>query len=276
MPGRLAFERASRSGSIASHPVDRDLPVTVGSDGTTTLMLFDVSRIIDAFGYAIYATLAVLAVWGVYNSILLYRGLAKKSLRDPEPLIAQVRELYSSQKYDAAVAVCQSPTYWHTALAQLMAVAIENRMKSLSKIKQLLVLEFHNEVIAGMENRLASLSTIVRMGPLLGLLGTVASMIAAFARIGGAEKVDPQQLASDISLALWATGGGLLIANPMMLIGNDMHARLRRLRDRTERQLQDFLEILEEGEPHLVRGQATAHPAAPAPAEYGAKPARPR
>jgi biopolymer transport protein ExbB len=36
-----------------------------------------------------------------------------------------------------------------------------------------------------------------------------------------------------------------LIANPMMLIGNDVHARLRRLRDRTERQLQDVLEILE-------------------------------
>jgi biopolymer transport protein ExbB len=30
-----------------------------------------------------------------------------------------------------------------------------------------------------------------------------------------------------------------------MLIGNDVHARLRRLRDRTERQLQDVLEILE-------------------------------
>ena len=31
----------------------------------------------------------------------------------------------------------------------------------------------------------------------------------------------------------------------MMIAGNDIHARLRRLRDRTERQLQDFLEILE-------------------------------
>jgi len=231
-------------------------------------MLFDVSRIIDAFGYAIYATLAVLAVWGVYNAILLYRGLAKKSLRDPGALISQVRDLYSAQKYDAAIAVCQSPTYWRTALAQLISVALENRSKSMAKVKQLLVLEFHNEVIAGMENRLASLSTIVRMGPLLGLLGTVASMIAAFARIGGSEKVNPQQLAQDISLALWATGAGLLIANPMMLIGNDMHARLRRLRDRTERQLQDFLEILE---PAPTNPSATAP--APAPAASPAPPA---
>ena len=55
--------------------------------------------------------------------------------------------------------------------------------------------EFHSEVIAGMENRLGSVSTIVRMGPLLGLLGTVASMIGAFGRIGGSEKVNPQALA---------------------------------------------------------------------------------
>ena len=125
-------------------------------------------------------------------------------------------------------------------------------------MKQLLVTEFHSEVIAGMENRLASLSTIVRMGPLLGLLGTVASMIAAFSRIGSVEQVNPRQLASDISLALWATGAGLLIANPMMLIGNDVHARLRRLRDRTERQLQEVLEILEQledpGHAQIPRG----------------------
>ena len=131
-----------------------------------------------------------------------------------------------------------------------MAVALKNRDKGLAKIKQIIVMEFHTEVIAALENRLASVSTIVRMGPLLGLLGTVASMIGAFGRIGSSEKVDPNALAADISLALWATGAGLLIATPMMIVGNDIHAKLRRLRDRTERQLQDFLEILEEIEGH--------------------------
>jgi biopolymer transport protein ExbB len=210
----------------------------------------DITKIIDAFGYAIYAALALLAVWGVYNAILLYRSLAKKAISDPGPLLQQVQDLCQTGKFDAAAAVCQGPPYWHTALAQLMAVALKNRDKGLAKIKQLLVMEFHTEVIAGMENRLASISTIVRMGPLLGLLGTVASMIGAFGRIGGSEKVNPNALASDISLALWATGSGLLIATPMMIVGNDIHAKLRRLRDRTERHLQDFLEIFERVENH--------------------------
>ncbi len=206
-----------------------------------------ITQIIDASGYIIYAALAVLAVWGVYNAILLYRAIGKKSLGDDAgPLIRQVADSCKAGRVDAALAVCQGPPYWHTALAQLMAVALANRSKGLAKIKQLLVMEFHTEVIAALDNRLATISTIVRMGPLLGLLGTVASMIGAFGRIGGAEKVAPNVLANDISLALWATGSGLLIATPMMIVGNDIHARLRSLRDRTERQLQDFLEVLED------------------------------
>ena len=216
-------------------------------------MKFKITEIIDTFGYVIYAALALLAVWGVYNAILLYRNLAKKSLADAGPLIERTRALVKAGKFEPAVAACQEPAWWHSALAQLMAVALKNRDKGLAKVKQIIVMEFHTEVIAGMENRLASISTIVRMGPLLGLLGTVASMIGAFGRIGGSEKVNPNALAADISLALWATGSGLLIATPMMILGNDIHAKLRRLRDRTERQLQEFLDVLEEVEPDAPR-----------------------
>jgi len=216
-----------------------------------------ITQIIDASGYAIYATLAVLAVWGVYNAILLYRNLAKKALADPAPLLDRVREAVKAGRFDAALAACQDPAYWHAALAQLVAVALQNRDKGLAKVKQIIVMEFHTEIIAGMENRLASVSTIVRLGPLLGLLGTVASMIGAFGRIGGSQKVNPNALAADISLALWATGSGLLIATPMMILGNDIHAKLRRLRDRTERQLQEFIDVLEQAEPPAHRpGQA--------------------
>ena len=224
---------------------------------------FDIPSIIEKFGDLIYGMLVALAIWGIYNAIILFRSLAKKRL-DPvqaESLIRQVKDLcLSSQKpnIEAALAVCQNPPYWHSALAQLMAVALKYRDDGLGKVKQTLVMEFHTEVISAMENRLASISTIVRMGPLLGLLGTVASMIAAFGRIGGSERVNPSALASDISLALWATAGGLLIATILMLVANDIHGRLRRLRDRTERQLHDFLEVLEELEVRSGRARSSS------------------
>ncbi len=222
--------------------------------------MMKINQIIDYFGYAIYAALGLLAVWGVYNAILLYRAIRRKAIgKDSGELIRQVADLCKTGKFDAATAICQGPPFWHTALAQLMAVALTNRSKGLAKVKQILVMEFHTEVIAALENRLATISTIVRMGPLLGLLGTVASMIGAFGRIGGAEKVAPSVLANDISLALWATGSGLLIATPLMIVGNDIHAKLRHLRDMTERQLQDFMEILEDIESHGKPANAAAH-----------------
>ena len=85
-----------------------------------------------------------------------------------------------------------------------MAVALTNRAKGLAKVKQVLVMEFHTEVIAAMENRLATISTIVRMGPLLGLLGTVASMIGAFGRIGGAGEGRPRR--SWPTTSAWPSG----------------------------------------------------------------------
>ena len=208
---------------------------------------FDVTKVIDNFGYVIYGALALLSVWGVYNAVILYRNLAKKGVKNEEAanLIGQVRDLTLKGNFQGAIELCTGPHYWHSALAQLIAVALQVRDKGLAKVKQVLVMEFHTEVIATMENRIASISTIVRMGPLLGLLGTVASMIGAFGRIGGGDKVDTKVLAGDISLALWATGSGLLIATPMMIAGNDIHAKLRHLRDMTERQLGDFIEILE-------------------------------
>ncbi len=52
-------------------------------------------------------------------------------------------------------------------------------------------------------------------GPLLGLpSGTVAGHDWSLGRIGGSEKVNLTALASDISLALWATGAGLLDRHP--------------------------------------------------------------
>lgn len=221
----------------------------------------DIPHIIDQCGYIVYAALALLAVWGTYNSILLYRTLRKKRLGGEQAadLIKRVRDVLARNgKTEEAISACQNPPYWHTALAQLMAVALGNRHKGIAKVKQVLVMEFHTEVIAAMENRLASISTIVRMGPLLGLLGTVASMIGAFGRIGSAEKVNPNDLAADISLALWATGAGLLIATPMMIVGNDIHARLRKLRDVTERQLGDFMEVLEHYENPASRNAAAS------------------
>jgi biopolymer transport protein ExbB len=68
-----------------------------------------------------------------------------------------------------------------------------------------------------MESHLRGLEMASSIGPLLGLLGTVIGMIAAFAKLAeSGARVDPSQLAGGIWEALITTVGGLCVAVPAM------------------------------------------------------------
>jgi biopolymer transport protein ExbB len=70
-----------------------------------------------------------------------------------------------------------------------------------------------------MERYLNALATIVTAAPLMGLLGTVVGMIEIFASqsSGSAGLANPAQLAQGISIALYNTAFGLIIAIPALL-----------------------------------------------------------
>ena len=60
---------------------------------------------------------------------------------------------------------------------------------------------------------------------------------------GGA---DPQALAGDISLALYTTADGLVIAIPKTILAGMIQIRLSRLTDATAEQLNEFFQELQE------------------------------
>ncbi len=66
-----------------------------------------------------------------------------------------------------------------------------------------------------MERFLTSIGTIAALAPLLGLFGTVVGMIEIFGA-QNATGMNPTQLAHGISVALYNTGFGLLIAMPAL------------------------------------------------------------
>ena len=67
-----------------------------------------------------------------------------------------------------------------------------------------------------MERFLTTLGTIATLAPLLGLFGTVVGMIEIFGA-QNASGMNPTQLAHGISIALYNTGFGLLIAMPALV-----------------------------------------------------------
>lgn len=81
-----------------------------------------------------------------------------------------------------------------------------------------------------LERYLAALATIASAAPLLGLLGTVIGMIEIFgAQGGGASNAmggNPAQLAHGISIALYNTAFGLMVAIPSLIFWRYFRARV--------------------------------------------------
>jgi biopolymer transport protein ExbB len=80
-----------------------------------------------------------------------------------------------------------------------------------------------------LERYLAALATIASAAPLLGLLGTVIGMIEIFGAqpgAGNAGGTNPAQLAQGISMALYNTAFGLMVAIPALIFWRYFRARV--------------------------------------------------
>ncbi len=83
-----------------------------------------------------------------------------------------------------------------------------------------------------LERYLAAIATIASAAPLLGLLGTVIGMIEIFGSqagggaVGGAAGGNPAQLAQGISIALYNTAFGLIVAIPSLIFWRYFRARV--------------------------------------------------
>ena len=80
-----------------------------------------------------------------------------------------------------------------------------------------------------LEKYLGALATIASAAPLLGLLGTVIGMIEIFGSQAGTGAVgtgNPGQLAHGISIALYNTAFGLIVAIPALIFWKYFRARV--------------------------------------------------
>ena len=80
----------------------------------------------------------------------------------------------------------------------------------------------------------SAIMVIAAVAPLLGLLGTVTGMIATFDIITEFGTGDPKLLSGGISIALVTTELGLIVAIPMLLLGNMLSAWAEKIKDAME------------------------------------------
>lgn len=103
----------------------------------------------------------------------------------------------------------------HSPLGRILAAGLKNDRSSREVMKDAIE-ESGRGVAHELERFLTSLGTIASMAPLMGLFGTIVGMIEIFGSATGVGH-NPQQLAHGISVALYNTGFGLMIAIPAMI-----------------------------------------------------------
>ncbi len=141
----------------------------------------------------------------------------RPSLVAPPKLLEEVVGVTRSTLPSADVVnkLADSSVMGEVLAAGLRAVIVEPRIS-----EQSLRQSFENAgraAIHRLERYLNTLGTIAAAAPLLGLFGTVVGMIEIFGSQSPTGGGNPQQLAHGISIALYNTAFGLMIAIPALM-----------------------------------------------------------
>lgn len=166
--------------------------------------------IIQAAGWPIYFLLlaSIIAV-----ALIIERAatLRRSKIVPPGLLASVAAELKQKGVTEDLVKRLQA----HSPLGRVFAAGLRNVRSSREVMKEAIE-EAGRSVASELERFLTSLGTIASISPLMGLFGTVVGMIEIFGSATGAGN-NPQQLAHGISVALYNTGFGLIIAIPAMI-----------------------------------------------------------
>ena len=126
-------------------------------------------------------------------------------------------------------------------LGRILAAGLAN-VKSPRPVMKEAIEEVGRVVTHDLERFLTTLGTIAAMSPLLGLFGTVVGMIEIFGSQSAAGS-NPIQLAHGISVALYNTALGLIVAIPSMIFYRHFRAKVDSLILEMEQQAIKLVEI---------------------------------
>ncbi len=127
-------------------------------------------------------------------------------------------------------------------LGRIFAAGLKN-IKSPSAVMKESVEEAGRVAAHELERFLTTLGTIASISPLLGLFGTMVGMIEIFGVPNTAENA-PAALAHGISIALYNTAFGLMVAIPSMIFYRYFRAKVDGLTIEMEQQAIKLIEIV--------------------------------
>jgi biopolymer transport protein ExbB len=200
----------------------------------------DVWEVIQAAGWPI---------WPLIVASVIALGIIGErawSLRDkvvaPPNLLAQVvQELQQAGASGQLIARLSQGS----PLGRILAAGLRN-VKASRELMRESIEETGRAVAHDLDRFLTTLGTIAAMSPLLGLFGTTVGMIEMFSA-QTPTGLNPVQLAHGISVALYNTAYGLVVAIPSMIFYRHYRAKVDALIISMEQQAVRLVDIVHAG-----------------------------
>jgi biopolymer transport protein ExbB len=192
--------------------------------------------IIQAAGWPIWP----LIVASVIALALIFERLwsLRQSVVAPAGMVDRILAEY---RKDGATPALLDKAAAEAPLGRLLAAGLAN-VRSPRPVMKEAIEEVGRLVAHDLDRFLTTLGTIAAMAPLLGLFGTVVGMIEIFGATT-AMGANPVQLAHGISVALYNTAFGLIVAIPSMIFYRHFRAKVDALVVEMEQQAIRLVDI---------------------------------
>jgi biopolymer transport protein ExbB len=195
--------------------------------------------IIQAAGWPIYFLLAV-SIVAVALIVERFMILRKEKIV-PSGLLDRVLSAYRRQGVSDEMLERLSED---SPLGRVLASGLRNYDSSRYVMKDAIE-ETGRAVTHELERFLTTLGTIATISPLMGLFGTVVGMIEIFGSQSPSGS-NPIELAHGISVALYNTGFGLVIAIPAMIFFRHFRGRVESFVVEMEQQASMLVDVVHE------------------------------
>ncbi len=177
---------------------------------------------------------AILAVFVFAMAIALERlfYVTFRANINSTAFMAQIQKLIMANNIDRAIKLCnQEP---HAALPRVVKAGLTRANLSEKEIENA-VDESTLEVGPMVNKRTGYLGMLANVATLTGLLGTIWGLVMAFEAVARASAETKQTLlANGISVAMYTTAGGLMVAIPTMVLQSIIQARSNKILDEVD------------------------------------------
>lgn len=191
----------------------------------------DIAQFFRNGGPAMWAILVFLAA-GIAIAVERFIFLFTIADMKPEKFMGRIAELIRKGSIEGAIASCADKS---APLARIVEAALRNYRNTERDIQNA-VDEMALAELPRLNARTGYLAMLANVSTMVGLLGTIFGLIAAFEAVGAADPAEKSvMLANGISMAMSTTAFGLISAIPLLIAHSFLTAKTDSLIDDIDR-----------------------------------------